>query len=84
MPTQPSFTLGPVAPQPEGQGFSIGDRYGAPIVTFSFATRAAAEAARTLFETAITAAICVHGHDHHERLATETIPLDKLNASNDE
>ncbi|HLW92222.1 MAG TPA: hypothetical protein VKS78_13115 [Roseiarcus sp.] len=80
----PRFTLGRVAPQPDGQGFSIGDRYGASIVTFSFATEKAAETARASIEKAIAAAISVHGHDHHEKLATETIPLDRLNASNDE
>jgi len=73
-----------VLPQPEGAAFSIADRAGAPIATFSFASQAEATAARKFVEEAIALATSIRGYERSAPPAAETIPLDNLNASNDE
>ena len=78
-----TFSVSPIAPQPpHGEGFSILDSLGSSVASFVFASRAEAEEARNLIATAIAKAIDIHGHD--AALATTIIPIDKLDASNDE
>jgi hypothetical protein len=79
-----SFGIGEVLPRPEGAGFSIGDNSGAPIVTFSYASQAEAVSARKFIEQAIERATSIKGHQRSAPQASQTIPLDGLNASNDE
>jgi hypothetical protein len=79
-----SFGISEVEPRPEGAGFSIGDNAGAPIVTFSYASQAEAQAARKIIVEAIEQATSIEGHERSAPRASQTIPLDGLNASNDE
>jgi len=79
-----SFTISEVRVQPEGAGFAIGDGAGAPIVTFSYLSRAEAEAARKCLAETVAAASGIRGYERSAPAAVATIPLDNLNASNDE
>jgi hypothetical protein len=78
------FSIGKVQSQPEGAGFAIGDTAGAPIAFFSYPTEAEAEAARRLAEAMIRRAVSIEGYARSAPRASRTIPIDRLNASNDE
>jgi hypothetical protein len=85
MVTQSKFLgISEVRPQPDGAGFSIADSSGAPIATFSYASQAEAATARKFVEEAIALATSIKGYERSAPPAAETIPLDNLNASNDE
>jgi hypothetical protein len=79
-----NFGISEVLPRPEGAGFSIGDNSGAPIVTFSYPSQAEAQAARKFIVAAIERATSIEGHQPSAPRASQTIPIEGLNASNDE